>query len=90
MSDNDIDPENVGFKDIHYQGKPVERDGYTAKNYMAIPIAIEHNSDGSVTICKEICDEIYNDPKVPLYVRNMFKPTESIFKMVSDKMEPLQ
>jgi hypothetical protein len=76
MSDNDIDPENMGFKDIHYHGKPVERDGLAAKSFKGIAVAIEHNSDGSITICKEICDEIHNDPKVPLYVRTIFKPQE--------------
>lgn len=32
--------------------------GYDAKSFKGIPIAIEHHIDGSVTICKEVLDEI--------------------------------
>lgn len=67
-NDLDVDPENVGFKDIHYNGKPVTRDGlrddtkqpegYKAKSFKGIPIAIEWHNDGSVTLAKEVVEQI--------------------------------
>jgi hypothetical protein len=35
-----------------------EREGLIAKSFKGVPIAIEHHPDGSVTIAKEVIDEI--------------------------------
>lgn len=52
-----------------------EPEGYTG-GYVAKPVAVEHHSDGSVTVCKEIADEIWGDTKhTPLKIREYFKPS---------------
>jgi hypothetical protein len=33
-------------------------DGYKAKSFKGVPIAIEKHTDGSVTVCKEILEEL--------------------------------
>lgn len=73
----------MSFDEIRYKGKPVKRDGYAANNFKAIAVAIEHNGDGSVTVCKEIADEIYTNGSVPEDIRNYFKPSDG-FKFMSD------
>ncbi len=73
----------MSFDEIRYKGKPVKRDGYASKNFKAIPVAIEYNGDGSVTVCKEIADAIYNDTSLPNTIRDYFKPSEG-FKFMSD------
>jgi hypothetical protein len=51
-----------------------EPEGYTG-SYAAKPVAVERHSDGSVTVCKVIADEIWGDTKhTPLKIREYFKP----------------
>lgn len=59
--------------------KPTPSEGYTAKSYRGISVAVEHNSDGSVTICKEVVDEIQGSPRVPTWVKDILRtaPDES-------------
>ncbi len=33
-------------------------DGYKAKSFKGVPIALEKHADGSVTVCKEILEEL--------------------------------
>jgi hypothetical protein len=71
----------MSFDEIHYKGKPIERD--TTAKMVSILVAIEHNGDGSVTVCKEIANDIYNDTSLSETIRNYFKPSEG-FKFMSD------
>lgn len=48
-----------------------EKAGYTANNFKGIPIAIEHHRDGSVTLCKELVEEICFDKNVPLWIKDL-------------------
>lgn len=50
----------------------VTKDGVVGKLY-GVSVAIEHNADGSVTLCKELVQELLEDKKVPLYIRKWFK-----------------
>lgn len=68
----------MGFDKITYKGKPSTPDKGFKGKLTTINVAIEHNADGSVTVCKEIADEIYNNKKVPKSVRNYFKPTNPL------------
>lgn len=77
---------DMSFDEIRHKGKPVKRDGFAAKNYKTIMVAVEHNTDGSVTVCKEIADAIYNDQSIPEAIRNYFKPSEP-FKFINDSFE---
>lgn len=76
----------MGFDNIYHNGKPVKRDEYAAKSFKTIAVAVEHNTDRSVTVCKEIADSIYGDPTIPEAVRNYFKPSEG-FKFISDEFK---
>lgn len=78
----------MSFDKIYYKGKEMKHDGFAAKNFRAIPVAIEHNGDGSITVCKEIVDAIYADLEVPEHVRNYFKPSEG-FKFKDEGFEKL-
>lgn len=49
-------------------------DGFKAKSFKGIPIAIEHHADGSVTICKEIRDDIRNSAYVPQWIKDLMCP----------------
>lgn len=77
----------MSFDEIHHKGKPVKRD-MTAQ-MKTIYVAVEHNPDGSVTVCKEIADAIYNDQSVPEVIRNYFKPREP-FKFMSDSFKEIK
>ena len=79
-----------GFREINHHGKPVQRDGFTAKSFKAVPIAVEHHSDGAVTVCREIADQIHNDKRVPDEIRKHFKPQRSIFELLNDGMLEFQ
>lgn len=67
----------------------MKRDGFIG-TASTINVAIEHNSDGSITVCKEIADEIYANKHTPKIIRNYFKPSPSIMEMMSDKFEEFE
>lgn len=48
-----------------------ENAGYTANSFKGIPVAIEHHRDGSVTLCKELIEEICFDKNVPLWIKDL-------------------
>lgn len=75
-----------GFIEIRHKGEPVKRDGF-AGNMKGIPVAIEHNSDGSVTVCKEIADAIFDDSRVPLEIRKYFDTTP-VFLRIAESLDP--
>lgn len=77
----------MSLDEIRYKGKPVERDKGFTGTITTVAVAIEHNADGSVTVCKEIADEIYKTRRVPKRIRNYFKPTQFLISMISDKFE---
>lgn len=72
----------MSFENIYYKGKKMKRD--TSTKLVGIAIAVDHNFDGSVTVCKEIADEIYANKRIPKRIRNYFKPSEGI-KFTSDE-----
>lgn len=45
-------------------------------NLFGITIAVEFNGDGSVTICKEIVDDILKDVRVPADIKSIFDRKE--------------
>ncbi len=45
--------------------------GITAKIY-SVQVAVEHNFDGSVTVCKELVDDILADEETSDFVRHVF------------------
>jgi hypothetical protein len=49
----------------------IKNAGYTAKIFRGIPIAVEYHKDGSVTLCKEIVEEICFDKDVPLWIKDL-------------------
>jgi hypothetical protein len=49
-------------------------DGLTAQVY-EITVAIEHNPDGSVTICKELVQNILESEDVPTWAKDMVRST---------------
>jgi len=73
-----------GFQKIYYRGKEVKCDGFTGK-MKAISVVIEHNADGSVTVCKEIADQIFNNKRVPAAIRKYFDTTPLLQK-IGDEM----
>lgn len=75
-----------GFKDIYYRDKRITPDGFPAK-IAAIPVAVEHNSDGSVTVCKEIADLLFNDRRVPEEYRKHFDTSPLILKITGDALD---
>lgn len=44
--------------------------GYTG-NIKAVPIAIEYHGDGSVTLCKELVDEMLADKQLPSWISRL-------------------
>lgn len=77
----------MGFEEIRYKGKEVKPDKGFSGKLTGIAIAISHNSDGSITVCKEIADDIYANKRIPKQIRNYFKPSPSIMEMMSDKFQ---
>lgn len=49
-------------------------DGLAAKSFRSIPIAIEHHTDGSVTIAAAVREEIANASDVPSWVKDLLFP----------------
>ncbi len=47
-----------------------KKDGVPAVVY-GVTVAVEHNPDGSVTICKELVDDILADAETPEFVRRV-------------------
>lgn len=72
-----------GFQEIRYKGKRVKRDGFTGK-MKAISVAVEHNADGSVTVCKEIADSIFDDERIPQETRKYFDTTPLFVKLQNE------
>lgn len=58
--------------------------GYTG-SIRAIPVAVEHNSDGSVTVCKEIADSIFGDERVPAEIRRYFDTTPLLVRLRNEE-----
>lgn len=60
------------------------RDGYPAKSFKGIPIAIEWHADGSVTLSKEVASEIRETGDTSLLIP---PPPGMIYMLNKDSME---
>lgn len=57
-------------------------------NLSGVPIAIEFHGDGSVTLCKEIVDEINTDDGVPGWLRVLLRANDKPIFSLGSKPVP--
>lgn len=60
------------------------QDGFTAKSFKGIPIAIEWHPDGSVTICKELIDHIRATGDTSWLIQ----PPNAVYMLSNDFFKP--
>jgi hypothetical protein len=63
----------------------LDPDGHIGKLY-GVTLAIEHNNDGSVTICEEVKQEILDDKDTPQWIKDILTGNNAII-MSKDKHE---
>lgn len=61
--------------------------GFKAKTYLGVPIAIEHHGDGSVTLCKELVDDIVAENPSLAALLKADKADQPVVMMLQQEMD---
>lgn len=83
------DPVKAGFPPLSKSGyKPGELEamvgasiGYPAINFKGKQIMLEKHADGSVTLCKEVVDDIVSSSTTPAWIKELLCPTAEFVRI---------